>query len=56
MLMSRVPVQTGILPKLAAAWGEGLICTEMERSIPPDLVVVAQLGFLAMLATGNCKK
>ena len=43
MLMSRVPVQTGILPKLAAAWGEGLICTEMERSILPDLVVNAQL-------------
>jgi hypothetical protein len=43
-LMYRVPARTGILPSLASAdggWGWGcLICTYMERSIPPDFVWV----------------
>ncbi len=39
--MARVPGLTGILPCLAAvSGGEGLICTVMEWSIPPDLVGV----------------
>jgi hypothetical protein len=40
--MARVPGRTGILPSLAEAEeGEGLICTVIERSIPPDLVGVS---------------
>jgi hypothetical protein len=46
-LMYRVPARTGILSSLAAAegWREGLICTVMEMTMPPDLTRVAQPRF-----------
>ncbi len=38
-------MRTGVLRTLAGAErGEGVICTVIDRSIPRDLVGVAQLG------------
>jgi hypothetical protein len=48
-LMARVLGHTGILTSLLEQGeGEGLICTVMDRSVPPDLVGVSQLQ-----ASGN---
>ncbi len=56
-LIARMLARTRVLPRLDGAGGggglSGVMCTVMERSVPPDFVRVAQLRVSGNSSCGN---